>query len=117
MGNKLEAFKKVMLEGPVTIDSTTTTDVLDMSSVENRFAIQLDYVNGVGLDADLIVEISVNGRNFVQIPTSSVNLTDTTGTHIWDFSESGANYVRVKITINSGSMDINEITFSGKERH
>lgn len=113
----LDAFKKTIIEGPVTIDSTQVTDAIDMSGVENSFSIQLDYGNGVGLDVTVTVQISVNGRNFVTLPSSSVNLTDTDGTHIWDFGESGTNYVRLNIVMNSGSFDIQEVTFSGKRRH
>jgi len=118
MGNKLDAIiKKVMLEGPLTINTTTRSDIVDISGVENSLSIQLDYENGVGLNADISVEVSVNSRDFVEIPESIQNITDVNGTHIWNFSEQGTNYIRVVITINSGSLDIEEIILSGKRRH
>lgn len=118
MGYILDAIiKKVMMEGPVTIDSTEYSTVVDMSGVENSFGIQLHYDNGVGLDADLSLEISVDNQAYIEIPESVVTVTDVDGSHIWDLGELGSNYIRVKIVVNSGSMDITRINFSGKRRH
>lgn len=118
MGQVLDAIlKKRMLEGPVTIDENTLSTIVDMSGVENSFAIQLDYENGITLNADLSLEVSVNGRDFSEIPTSVQNVTDATGTHIWDVAELGTNFIRVKIVINTGSFDVLSVQFSGKRRH
>lgn len=110
-------IKRRMIEGPVTIDSLTLSQLVDMSGVENSFSIQLDYEEGIGLSANLSLEVSVNGRDFSEIPNSIQNITDATGTHIWDLVELGTNYIRVKIDVVSGSFDISEVVFSGKRRH
>jgi len=118
MAQVLDAIiKKKMVEGPVTVDVTTLSTVIDMSGVENSFAIQLNYENGVALNVDISLEVSVNGNDFSEIPTSIQNLTDATGTHIWDIAELGTNYIRVKMVVNAGSFDVLDVNFSGKRRH
>jgi len=118
MGNFLDAIvKKKILEGPESISSDTTTEDYDISGVENTFSVQVDYLNGVGLDMDLYLEVSTNGQSFSRIDESVQNVTDATGTHIWDVSEMGVNYIRVAFVINSGSCDIEVVEFSGKRRH
>ena len=118
MAQVLDAIvKKKMMEGPITVDSLTYSTVVDMSGVENSFAIQLDYEDGITLNANLSLEVSVNGQDYSEIPTSIQNITDATGTHIWDVAELGTNYIRVKIDILAGSFDVIEVNFSGKRRH
>lgn len=118
MGDILDSIvKNKILEGPESISADYTTEVIDISGVENTFSVQVDYINGAGLDMDLLLEVSVNGQTFVQISESSQNVTDATGTHIWDVTEMGVNYLRVAFVVNSGSCDLEVVEFSGKRRH
>ena len=117
MGVLDSIVKKKILEGPESISADHTTDSMDISGVENTFSVQVDYLSGVGLDMDMILEVSVNGQTFVRISESLQNVTDATGTHIWDVTEMGVNYLRVAFVINSGSCDLDIVEFSGKRRH
>lgn len=118
MSQVLDAIvKKKILEGPESISSTTITESFDMSGVENAFSIQIEYLNGIGLDMDLFLEVSTNGQSYSRIDESIQNVTDTSGSHIWDVSEQGVNFIRVAFVINSGSCDIEVVEFSGKRRH
>ena len=63
------------------------------------------------------LEASVDGENFSEITDSDQNITDSTGTHIYDIAGSGVIYIRVKIEVNTGSIDIDKLIYSGKRRH
>lgn len=118
MSNILDAIvKRKLVDGPESISSDFTTNSMDISGVENTFSVQVDYSNGVGLDMDLYLEVSTNGQSFSRVSESLQNVTDATGTHIWDVSEMGVNYLRIALVVNSGSCDVDEIEVSGKRRH
>ena len=110
-------IKKVLVIGPESISADYTSIVADISGVENAFSIQVDYSNGVGLDMDLVLEVSVDGQSYVRISESLQNVTDATGTHLWDVSEMGVVFVRVAFVINSGSCDIDKTNLTAKRRH
>lgn len=118
MGNILDSIVKYkIVEGPESVSSDYTTDIVDISGVEKAFSVQVDYNNGNTVDIDLYLEVSTNGQTFVRISESLQNVTDNTGTHVWDVTEMGVNYLRVALVVNTGSLDITEIQFSGKRRH
>jgi len=103
------------------IDSTTTVNtdfsskVVDISYREDEFSVQLDYDNGSTVDMDLILEVSNDNITF--LPVESHNVVDATGTSFWDVAGSGAVFMRVSITVNSGSIDLQSISYRAKRRH
>jgi hypothetical protein len=64
-----------------------------------------------------ILQISSDNVNFANITESTQAVSDSSGSHIWDISGSGALYARVKIVVASGSLDITRIFYAGKQRH
>lgn len=120
MGNMLDAILKFrMVEGPETADTSEVhySKVIDMSGVEENFAVQYTYDSAVDLDASISVEVSVNSQDFIEIPETVQTITDIDGTHLWDFQALGSNYIRIKTTVRQGSLDIQSVDFSGKRRH
>ena len=110
--------KKKLAEGPITINSDYTSDVIDCSGVEDTFAVQLEYSNGNGaVDIVTFLEVSVNGQVFVPIQDTEFFDTDDTGAQIWEVTGRGVNYLRVGIIVNSGQFDLDVIEFSGSRRH
>ena len=44
-------------------------------------------------------------------------VSDESGSHLWDVAGSGALYMRVKIAVSSGSLEVSQIIYAGKQRH
>lgn len=102
---------------PTTINTTTTFDAVDISKKEDAFSIMLTYDNGSSVNMTLFVEVSVDGVTFSRIDDADQTITDDTGSMIWDFNDSGTNYMRVGIEVTAGSIDVNKVAFSQRRRH
>jgi hypothetical protein len=118
MGAVLDAIlKRVLVRGPLTVNTDFISPVLDLDGRENEFSLQLVYENGNSVDIDLSIEVSSDGVNFVQLADSFQNISDDSGTHIWDIAGTGTSYLRVAMTVNSGSIDIVNLISVMKRRH
>ena len=106
---------KEMCSYPTTVNTNFTSDVVEIDNREDAFTVQLNYNNGSSVDMDLNLEYSSDGINFVVAKTQ--NITDDTGTHLWDIEDTGSRYLRVTITVNSGSIDVTRMLYSGRRRH
>ena len=118
MGFILDAIRlKELLEQsePVSMDWTSPSVSLD--DRENEFSITVNYDNGSGFSANLILQVSNDDINFADIVESSQSVTDNSGVHIWDIAGSGALYARVKVAVSAGSVDITRIFYAAKQRH
>lgn len=65
----------------------------------------------------LWLEGSINGIDWSEITDSDQQILDNSGSHIWDVESSGLIWLRVKVVVNSGSIDLDKLHFSGKRRH
>lgn len=118
MGFILDSIlQKNILEGPETVNADFTSESLDISGAESDFAVTLDYINGSSVDMNLYLQISTDNVVFADITGSEQAITDITGTHIWDVSGTGGQWIRVRVVVNTGSIDIDNIRFDGKRRH
>lgn len=100
-----------------TINSTDTTIGADLSGSEQGYLVGLDYSNGVGtVDITFFLEGSVDGVAYGQLPDSSQQITDNSGSITWDVIDSNANFVRIGWTVVSGTLDIYG-RVSAKRRH
>jgi hypothetical protein len=116
MGNIL---RSIYQDSPINneiISSTTISRAVKIGKYEGDFAVQVIWDSGASLDVD--VELLVSNVNedgtFSTVGGSSINSTDSSGAHIWDIT-SGAEFMKVKITINSGSANF-RVYFNGKSR-
>jgi len=118
MGFILDSIlQKNILEGPETVNADFTTDSLDISNREGEFAVTLDYSNGSSVDMVLYLQASTDNIVFADITDSEQAISDNTGTHIWDVAGTGAQWIRVRVQVLGGSMDIDSVRFDGKRRH
>jgi hypothetical protein len=118
MGNKLDAIlKKHMIDSPTIVTTTFSTESIDIDNREADFAVQLSYDNGTSVDMTLILEASVDGTTFIQVPDSDQAIIDATGSHIWDVSGLGPSHLRVTINVTSGSITVNDILYTARRRH
>ncbi len=117
MGYVLDSIiKHEFIDALETVSFQFITESFDISGVDQAFTVSLTYDNGSTVNMDLYLDISVDGVNYVPID-SPQNITDTTGTHIWDVGGSGATFCRVRIEVNTGSIDVQKISLTGKRRH
>lgn len=118
MGFVLDSIQKeIILQGPQTVNTAFVTDSIRIDGIEDDFSVSFIYDGGVSVDMTISLEVSVDGINFAQITDSDQQISDATGVHIWDVASSGTTDLRVAIQVDTGSIDIQEIRFSGKRRH
>lgn len=113
----LDGILKKIIDSDVTINSNYTSDKFDVDNREEEFAVQFIYDSGINVDMTLTLEGSVDGINFSEISDSSQVITDASGSHIWDIAGTGLIYLRVAVTVNTGSIDVSRILYTGKRRH
>lgn len=117
MSQVLDGILKKTIEENFTVNTEYVSERVDIDNREEEFSIQLNYSNGVNVDMVIKLEASVDGENFSEITDSDQNITDSTGTHIYDIAGSGVIYIRVKIEVNTGSIDIDKLIYSARRRH
>lgn len=76
----------------------------------------MDYDGGASVNMNLYLQGSVDGVTFADISAPQSIVTDD-GTHIWDVSGTGMSFLRVRIEVLGGSMNIQKIIYSAKRRH
>jgi len=106
-----------LIESPTTVNVNYVTIASDLTFKEDAFAIQVNYSNGSSVDMVLALEVSLDGENYSEIPASLQNITDPSGSHIWDLNDSGSHYMRVKVTVNTGSIDLDRVVIQMRRRH
>ena len=113
-----QILKKQIVAGPEMVSSDYATESVRIDNREDEFSIQLDYDNGVSVGMQLQVEVSNDGNTFVAIPDTFQEITDPSGTHIWDITGGGGTtFFRVGIIVATGSIDVLQILYVGKRRH
>lgn len=117
MGQVLDGILKKTIDSNVTINSEYLSDRFDIDNREQEFSIQLTYDSGINVNMSLKLEGSVDGENFSELSDSEQIITDPSGSHIWDVSGSGLIFLRVKVEVTTGSIDVSEIIYSAKRRH
>jgi len=118
MGFVLDAIiREDIFIGPETVSVDFLTDSFDISKAESDFSVQLTYDNGSAVNVNLYLEVSSDNVNFSEITGSGQNISDASGSHIWDIQGSGAVFARVKIEVIAGSIDLQKIEYTGKRRH
>ena len=106
---------KELIIDPTTINSNDSTISADIMDRRDEFSIQIDYDGGIGVDINLVLEVSNDNISFV--PMASQNITDASGTHIFDAEGTGTNYLRVSFEVISGSIVVQRVLYMGKRNH
>jgi hypothetical protein len=118
MGCILDSIRlKEILEGSQTVNVDWTSPSFSLDDREAEFSIMVTYENGVSPNMRLILQFSSDNVNFSDLAESYQRITDSSGSHIWDINGAGSLYVRVKVLVTSGSIDISRIFYAGKQRH
>lgn len=117
MGFVLDGILKKIIDQNLTINSEYLSERFDIDNREEEFSIQFIYDSGINVDMTLKLEGSIDGENFSELTDSEQVITDPSGSHIWDIAGSGLIFLRVKVEVNTGSIDIDKILYSAKRRH
>lgn len=118
MSNVLDTILiRDMISGVTSVSSDFTTNSIDISFKEAESSIQLVYDGGVNVDMEIVLEVSNDDVNFSPITDSSQIITDASGSHFIDIFGTGANYIRVGITVTTGSINVQTCVWKGKRRH
>lgn len=118
MGQVLDSIlKKQLVDGPEALSADYESEAIDIDNRENEYAIQFVYDNGINVNMILSLEVSNNKVDWSEVTDSQQAITDSAGSHIYDLAGSGTSYVRLKITVLTGSLDIQELLYVGRRRH
>lgn len=98
------------------VNTDYVSDSIDISFRENEFSIQVNYSNGVNVDMEVFVEVSNDNVNFGRID-DPVPITDSDEGILFDIFGTGTNFLRIGITVNSGSINLDKIIYKAKRRH
>lgn len=113
----LDAILKKTIIDNETINVDHVSSHIDIDNRESAFSIQISYDNGAApVDVDFFYELSTDGVTFLTVETEKVTVTDTSGNILYDIADTGASYLRVGVTVRTGSVDVTAI-YSGKRRH
>ena len=117
MGFILDSLLKKTLFMNETINSNFISEPVYVAGVEQSYFVQLDFVDGDGnIEAEVALEASIDGINYVPYDQATISLTDDDGTFVWDVAGSGAVYIRLNFAVTAGQFTAT-CRFSGKRRH
>lgn len=118
MGNKLDSILvEELIETPTTVNATFVTKAIDISNREQECSIQTVYTNGSNVEMKILLEVSNDDVQYSTVIDSEQTITDDTGSDIVDIFGTGVRYLRVKIEVISGSIDVQRILWTAKRRH
>lgn len=109
--------KSNLIETTESVSAQFISDIVNIGGIEEAFIVSLSYDGGDGaVDMNLYLDVSIDGENFSPILPAQ-NITEDSGSHIWDIVGTGAVFCRVRIEVTAGSMDVQSVKLSGKRRH
>lgn len=106
---------KELVTSPITVNTEYISESIDISFREDEFSIQVNWENGIGVDMEIFLEASNDNVNFATM--SNQVISDASGMHLFDIGFCGAVYVRVRIGVVAGSIDLNKISYRARRRH
>jgi hypothetical protein len=112
-----QIFRRILIDGPVTVDANYNSQSVSVDGIKDEFSINISYNNGVSVDMDVYVQFSNDNINFASDTATLTNITTADGSILYDFSGTGAQFLRIRIEVTSGSIDVIEAGLIGKRNH
>lgn len=118
MGYVLDSFLKKDLFVDEIIISDYTSEVIDISNVEEAYVVQLKYAQegSEPIVGYVALEASGDGITYVPYDQGTIVFNDSDGDFIWDVQNSGANFIRLFFKVDQGNIRAT-CHYSGKRRH
>jgi hypothetical protein len=110
-------LKKDILIGPETVNAEFFSPSIDIDNREDEFGVLFSYENGASVNMTLWLQVSPDNITWFDVADSDQLITDPSGNHFWDVAGTGASFLRVRVEVASGSIDISKIFYSAKRRH
>jgi len=118
MGFILDSIRlKEIIEGTESINMDWVSPSVSLDNREGEFSVSFFYENGSAVDMTLWLQISSDNINFADLTNTNQLISDASGSHIWDIAGSGALFLRVRVAVTGGAIDISRIFYAGKQRH
>lgn len=118
MGWELDSIRlKELLDSPETVNVDWEAPSVSLDDREGEFSLTLYYENGSAVDMTLRLQISSDNINFADLAGTDQIIADNSGMHIWDISGSGALWVRARVIVAAGSIDVTRVFYAAKQRH
>ncbi len=76
---------------------------IELKNLNLNASIQLNYTGINSADVQVKLEMSLDGVNFDEIPTSLVTLDNTKDSHTWIILGLITNYIRLKVIVNTAT--------------
>lgn len=109
--------RKVMLEGPETVNSNWVSPDVSIDDRQDEFSISFLYNSGTSVNMTIWLQLSVDGVNFSDVPESDQIIVDNSGSHIYDINGSGTQFARIRIAVTSGSIDVYNMYYLASQAH
>ena len=110
-------LKKDIVLGPEPVNADYVSPSIDIDNREGEFGVLFSYENGTAVNMTLWLQVSPDNINWFDVVDSDQVITDATGNHFWDVGGTGGSFLRVRVDVTAGSIDISKIFFDGKRRH
>jgi len=104
---------KNLIDAPETINSDWNSPSVSLDDRFGAFSVMLRYENGAAADMKVYLEFSNDNVNFARLLETEGAITDSSGTVLYDVSSSGTQYARISVVVTAGSIDVEEIRYTG----
>jgi hypothetical protein len=115
--------RKNLLDAPETITTDWVSPSASLDDRADEFSLSLKYENGSSVNMKIWLQLSNDNTNFGDVVDNSNNqptyieITDPDGVAIFDINGSGAQYVRLRIEVISGSIDVVDVKYLARQFH
>lgn len=110
--------KAELIDAPETVTSNWDSPSISLDNRISAFSFQLKYQNGSApVDMKVYLQLSNDDTDFATIEESLVIVTDESGSVLYDLDGSGARFARITIVVESGTIDITSINYTGVQAH
>lgn len=116
MAGKLISLRQDVPIKNVAISSLTYSAVVDIGSTEGPFAMQVVWSAGAAPNINVSLEVSNNLQDWSTLAGTTVNVASAADNFIYDPVTSGAEFLRIKFAVVSGSATFSAY-FNGKVRN